>query len=674
MASGTDRKRSSDGDYLWVVGIVVLAFFWPRISVWGGAKLEEIAGSEIAARVESAAPILLASLIALAVLLLGRGLVRGARRKKRDMLSSVLQELLPKSWEAAHGVRIGWRFLRARPRRVVVSYPPESPDRDPDWRQKVAETVAYRAGMAASSTAWDTERLRVTITATKPVEEVPPTSEERHRASALARVHLVLAPLFGASDVRIRIAEWTSAPEDPPGGHPLRIEVDYDPTTRDASPNWRRRLETVVALKVPPGDARWSANYETSADRITLRHRPPLPENLVHPGPTLWSGQQDIVLPYGVDERHELVSWAITGGAAKRRPTIHTLIIGPTGAGKTSVMRSLLTAATGQGVWVLGGDPKRIELTPFRGWPGVLAVASTAEDLGHLIKATKQLMDARYRLIEEGAAQADDMAAVLLVLDELLILKGTLNRWWNANKGEGTLAVWGTKTGTQHPALGMITEMLALARSANIRIVEGVQRPDASLFEEGSRDNLRHRISLNRLSQQGAEMLWGDSFTGTDTPMVAGRGMASPDGSTPVETQMFWTPDPRDGQHRELVESLRSAAEAAFEGQPIPEGLDLSALSEVARHVPEIAPAVPEIVPVVEHTETLSTQLVGAGEIMQGDKILTDDGVAEVLEAEAIENPDDAELWDWVRLLLRDAQGEREEEAPSDAGYARIIE
>lgn len=674
MAGETGSRRSGSGDSLWVVGLVALAVFWPRISTWGAAKLGEIVGPGVTAQLESAAPILLAGVIMLVVLLLAWAVLKSTRRKRRDMISAVLQEFLPKSWDAAQGVRVRWRFLRGRPFRVTVFYPPESPDRDLEWRQKVAATAAYRAGMENSGTIWEPERLRVTITALKPVENVPPTPEEKHRASVLARVHLVLAPLFG-TDVRVKIVEWTDAMSDAPGGHPLRIEIDYDATTRDASLNWRRRLEAVVALKVPPGDARWSASYETSSDRIILQHRRPMPENLVHPGPGLWSGQEGVVLPYGVDERGDLVSWGITGGAAKRRPTIHTLIIGPTGAGKTSVMRSLLTAATGQGVWVLGGDPKRIELTPFRGWPGVLAVASSAEDLGHLIKAAKQLMDTRYELIEEGSARADDMTPVLLILDELLILKGTLNRWWNANKGERTLEDWGTKTGTQHPALGMITEMLALARSANIRIVEGVQRPDATLFEEGSRDNLRHRISLNRLSQQGAEMLWGDSFTGTDTPMVAGRGMASPDGSTPIETQMFWTPDPRDTDHRELVESLRHAAETAFQDQRLPEGLDLSALSEVARcHVPEGHPIMTTVESVVEHTETLSTQLVSAGEIVQGDKILTDDGVVKVLEVEMIENPDDSDSWDWVRLLLHGAQGEREEEAPNSAGYARIIE
>lgn len=673
MAGGVDRRRSGDGDYLWLVGLGGLIFFWPQISAWGSVKLGEIVGSKVVEQLVLMAPILLAGLVCSVLLLLLRTVFRKVRHHKRDMISAVLQELLPKSWDATHGVRIGWYVLSARPRRVIVTYPPESPDRDMEWRQKVTGMVAYRAGMETSLATWDTEKLKVSVVALKPVEEVPLTPEEKHQESVVARVRLVLAPLFG-TDVRVSITEWTNAADDAPGGHPMQIEITYDPTTRDASPNWRRRLEAVIALKVPPGDARWSANYETSADRIILRRRPPLPENLVHPGPMLWSGQHGIILPYGVDEHGDLVSWAITGSVAKRRPTIHTLIIGPTGAGKTSVMRSLLIAATGQGVWILGGDPKRIELTPFRGWPGVLAVASTAEDLGYLIRSVKQLMDDRYRLIEEGAARADDMAPVLLILDELLILRGTLNRWWNANKGEGTLTEWGTKSGTQHPALGMITEMLALARSANIRIVEGVQRPDATLFEEGSRDNLRHRVSLNRLSPQGAEMLWGDSFTGTDTPMVAGRGMASPDGSVPVETQMFWTPDPRDEQHRELVESLRGAAEAAIKDQPIPEGLDLSALSDVARHVPECASAAAEIASVVQHTETLSTQLVGAGEIMQGDKVLTDDGIAEVLTAEVIENPDDAETWDWVRLLLRDAQGERVEEAPTTADYARVIE
>ncbi len=662
-------RGSGDGDLFLVGAVVLLAIAWPKISSWGAQQAERFGLAEV---VEKWTMPVLVGLVVVVILGLWRSVLKRMRKKKRDAIAAVLTEAMPKSWvEEGGGLRLGWLPFTAAAHRVSVQYPPESPDRDPEWRGRVAEVVAYRSGMPAHRAAWTPEKLRVTITRRKAEQVVPPTPSEVRRAQTLARIHLILAPLFGGP-VKVAIPEWGD--EDKiAGGYPRRIEIEYQAMTRDASPQWRRRLEAVTALKVPPGNARWIADYQAANDRVVLRHRPALPESLAHPGPALWQGFDGLVLPYGVDENGRLAGWAIAGPMAKARPTIHTLIVGPTGTGKTSVLRSLATAATGQGVWVLGADPKRIELTPFRGWPGVPAVASSPEDLGLLIRAVKLLMDARYEAKEDGKASIEDWEPVLLILDELLILKATLNRWWNANKGDGTLAVWGTKAGTQHPALGMVAELLALARSANIRIAEGVQRPDATLFEDGSRDNLRHRISLNRLSQQGAEMVWGDAYTGTDTPMIAGRAIAAPDGTTPVETQMFWTPDPSEGGP--VIESLRAAAAGAFRGRELPAGLDLSELSDRAKQTPEVS--VEEEAPsgVVEHTDQLSTQLVGAGEIMPGDKVLSDDGeVLEVRSTEEIADPDEPEAWDWVQIILSGPTGERVEEAPVSATMARIIE
>ena len=676
MAAKSGGKSSSEGDYLLLVGVVVLAVLWPKISEWAAGFAVEVGGSGVQEVIERWSMPALIGLVVLGVLLAWKAVLGSIRTRRRDAISTVLVEALPKGWEpSSSALRISWLALRAKVRRILVDYPADAPDRDPEWRRKFVDAVAYRAGLPANRAVWMPDKLRVSIVRRKPEPEIAPTPAEVRRAGILTRVHLILAPLFG-SEVAIRIPEWTDGEGEVTGGFPLRIEVSYQAMTRDTSPQWRRRLETVTALKVPPGNARWEADYRASEDRIVLRHRKPLPENLVHPGPGLWSGLDGLVLPYGVDERGQLAGWALAGPAAKQRPTVHTLIVGPTGTGKTSVLRSLAVAATGQGVWVLGADPKRIELTPFRGWPGIPAVASTPDDLGLLILAVKNLMDARYEQVEQGSVRPDELEPVVLILDELLILKATLNRWWAANKGDETLKVWGTKAGTQHPALGMVAELLALARSANIRLAEGVQRPDASLFEDGARDNLRHRISLNRLSPQGAEMVWQDSYTGTDLPMIAGRAMASPDGGTPLETQMFWTPDPRE--ETPAMASLRSAAEGAFAGRALPEGLDLSGLSDRARNVAEISEDAEDgdrDLIVIEHTDQLSTQLVGAGEIMPGDKVLTDDGeVLEVRSAEEIADPDDPEAWDWVQLVLAGPSGERIEESPVSSTMARVIE
>lgn len=678
--TSTSPKKNNGDEWLILGGVVALVVFWPKISAWGEAKLESMAGSRAAELAATLLPLVWVVLAAIAVLFIYRLFVGGLRRKKRDMIIALLDDLLPKSWDPEHGIQISFKMFRATPSKVVVTYPSEFPDRDPKWKAALVDAISYRADMDAYTTRWDPSRLRVTVTRATPEPETELSEADRNRASVLTRTHLVIASLF-PSDIRLSIPQWTAEANDPPGGYPLQIDVAYEPTTRDASAQWRRRLEAVVSLKVPPGNARWVAQYKTASDEITLKHRPPLPNILVHPGPSLWANQDGITLPYAQDENGNLATWAISGKASKMRPTVHTLIIGPTGTGKTSVMRSLLTAATGQGVWVIACDPKRIELTPFRGWPGVLAVGSNEEDMGQVIKAAYELMMSRYTLIEAGQADADDMTPVLLFLDELLILQARLNRWWNQNKAaEGVAELWGTKSGTTHPAMGLIAELLALARSANIRVIEGVQRPDAELFEKGARDNLRHRIGLGRLSQQGAEMLWGDSYTGTDTPMISGRAVASPDGTTPLEVQMYWTPDPRTRKEPDaaLMAQLRIVAEAAFEDVEPPEGLNLSAVSASAKSVPEGDMALAETVSmtaVTDYTTQLSTQTVGAATLVVGDRVVDADGqVWDVTEVEEAENPDDPDLWDFMHITLSGPDGERYEEAPGEATFERVMD
>ena len=59
---------------------------------------------------------------------------------------------------------------------------------------------------------------------------------------------------------------------------------------------------------------------------------------------------------------------------------------------------------------------------------------------------------------------------------------------------------------------------------------------------------------------------------------------------------------------------------------------------------------------------------------MPGDQIVSDDDLVwEVREAEQIENPDDPDMWDWVRVVLSGPGGDRVEEAPAGAGFARVI-
>jgi hypothetical protein len=336
---------------------------------------------------------------------------------------------------------------------------------------------------------------------------------------------------------------------------PAAFTVRYETMTRDGNPAWQRRAEALCSLKL---GGRWRSSFDPIHDTATFELRPELPSIVRHPGPELYETvDEKPVLYYAVDEDKNLVGWRIGG------PMVHTLVIGPTGGGKTTVFRSLIAGAVMSGIPVYGCDPKRVELRPFEGYPGVGGIASSDEQMADLITDMYNLMNQRYALIERDPSTKNGMTPVLFILDELLILRKALTRLWkstpddNGKKRTGT-AIW----------LEYIQEMLALARTAKIHLVIGVQRPDASLFEEGARDNLQHRISLMRLSPQGAKMLWGDSHTGTDLPVKQGRAIASPHGTDRREVQSFWLSDPAEaiGEDMKILDAIADRASEKFVG------------------------------------------------------------------------------------------------------------
>ncbi len=73
----------------------------------------------------------------------------------------------------------------------------------------------------------------------------------------------------------------------------------------------------------------------------------------------------------------------------------------------------------------------------------------------------------------------------------------------------------------------------------------------------GVRDNFGSRMSLGRLSPQGAMMMFEAPYIGVSVPRgVPGRGTAVDDDDVPVEVQGFWTPDPRRAEKKGVVEDL----------------------------------------------------------------------------------------------------------------------
>ncbi|MGV9870727.1 type IV secretory system conjugative DNA transfer family protein, partial [Rhodococcus koreensis] len=242
-------------------------------------------------------------------------------------------------------------------------------------------------------------------------------------------------------------------------------------------------------------------------------------------------------LPYATGAADRIMYWDVSTSSNKP----HCLIVGPTGGGKTSVIRTLLTEAARRGVPFVGVDPKMIELDGLDGYPGCGAIIYDALRAAMFVRALHTEMMARNAYIHQMKIEGSQLPLMIAVLDEFFILSGKWQRLAKIGDDETREQL------KELDPLGAWADLAVLARSAGIRLLLGVQRPDASLFGGASgnaRDNFGTRISLGNLSQDGALMMWGDSTVGCEVDTsVKGRGVALGDDGHPVDAQMWWTPN-----------------------------------------------------------------------------------------------------------------------------------
>lgn len=555
----------------------------------------------------------------------------------------------------------GRKYTDGVPRDIRLRYQERQPDHDPEWRRRLTDVVRQRMGVDEVQATWKPKKNRVRMLGLMTV--ITELGQARKRATD--RIRLVLQPLFRNVELAVTIPGW----QEEDNLKPTRIELAYGVTSVDGSELWVRRVEAMAGLKI---GGRWRAAFDPTHDRGFLEPRPVLPTNLPHPGVKLYDGSDPAhpkpspkspCLYYGHDENGKSRGWVL----GKKSTMPHMLIIGPTGGGKTTVLRSLILGAVAQGIPVFAADPKMIELTPFYGFPGCY-IASTPDEIATMIETMEALMMERYAAIKKNPHIADTLTPVLFILDELLIARQVLKRLHAQRKLRGTPR-W----------FEDIQALAALARSAQINVVIGVQRPDASLFDEGSRDNFRQRLSLMRVSPQGSEMLWGSRYVGVDLPMVQGRAMASPDGDTPIEMQTFWVADPitASGQDRETIEAFRELGQRNFADYVPP--VDVSPFEN---DMPEIDPATlptqnegidlgaaDDLQEAQSGLLNLDTQDVKAEQIAEGDQIVLDDGEP-VTVVTVEEDPFDE---DSVQLTIDTGSGEELRSMSRDLYVSRVL-
>ncbi|MGP9695682.1 FtsK/SpoIIIE domain-containing protein [Brachybacterium sp. AOP25-B2-12] len=410
-------------------------------------------------------------------------------------------------------------YLHPRPERVEIRYPASFRDWDPKYVGQLLATVSSRIGVEYRVDRHPSALKRIHLVRDVDVEKV---RDDSPRGLLAQKADVVVAELLGKESK----AQYSWAGEDELAG--IDVTFPNEIAVKLVSRMKRQSVERVITGTLP---GRWRSSWDVENARASFRLRTEFPDAVPHP-PLRVTDENRYLIPSAVTEDGDVVSWDL------RSTVPHGLTTGRTGTGKTVVLLGTCAEWAGRdwAVWV--ADPKRVEFLGIRKWPNVQIVATTVEQQMALIWDAFELMERRYRMIEEEGADEDDFEPILVMADEYTEFRSAVNAWWSENKHKGAPA--------KCPVFNAVGSLARLARKARIHLRFGMQRPDAELLSGEVRDNLGDRHSLGRLSPQGAQMVWEAAYIGTSVPRkIPGRGTASgPDGQ-PVEAQAYWTPDPR---------------------------------------------------------------------------------------------------------------------------------
>lgn len=469
--------------------------------------------------------------------------VAGERKKHRNALQDRLVEslapLLGVRQPDRRIVRVkrwtrGWPGL---PREMRLRYAPGIQDGE-TWKEDVLSSIAGRLLGRYKVTKQDRRNCVLWL---RLVEDLGRVKEERPYSQI--RAERAITELIGAT-VKVTGVELDD--------DQLRsIIVSHQAGAKLAASGYRTRVERVISTMMP---GRWRAVWDLEGDSVRFEVRPTLPSSVWLPTEVppscddLLTNYRQVTIPYAVDEDGDELVWY-----PARVPQV--MLTGSTGTGKTSMSHALLGKVTQYGwpVWVL--DAKRVEFLDFRTWPNVQIVAGSVPQQVALVRRVWELMEYRYQLIEEGKATVNDFEPLVVFLDEYAEFRNNLMEWYAQIKVRGEP--------TKPPTLAEVASLARKARTARIHLVLSTQRPDAEFLGGEMRDNFGQRISMGRLSPQGAMMMWENPAVGVSLPRACtGRATATHEDGRPVEVQCYRFPDPaaeEGSDEQQLLAAIRPA-------------------------------------------------------------------------------------------------------------------
>jgi hypothetical protein len=353
-------------------------------------------------------------------------------------------------------------------------------------------------------------------------------------ADDVRRAYDVLAPLLGyeqPSDAASALDAERGA-----GGSIARIDADL-PTAFPVTQLDRRlavQRDVNARLRSPLGA--WQHTWHPHEDRYRIAAAPALPTRAPLPVSQLHDWPDRDRIPFAVTHHGAVVCWDTTDVRS-----IHMLLAGATGAGKTTTGRAIVLAAILLGWDVRVCDPKRDEDWAWlANWRGA-TVATTLEHMHQVISDTHQLMERRSTQRWEAATHRQPSPAlrpVLLYVDELadlfMLSRNTASKLArHADELRGDCQY-------------LFGRIAAKGRAPRVHLVGATQRPSPTVLDGDARFNLQMRVGLGNLDPVAARIIFTNAQIRDDVELdgeadaVRGRGIVAP-GTELIDAQMFWT-------------------------------------------------------------------------------------------------------------------------------------